>query len=48
MRNAKLKIKNAKWKRGSLLFVFPFAFCIFNFAFFCVLCGSFASSSYQG
>jgi putative membrane protein len=30
--NAKLKIKNAKWKMRSVLFVFIFAFCIFNFA----------------
>jgi hypothetical protein len=32
--NAKLKIKNAKWKMRSLLYVFHFAFLIFNFVFF--------------
>jgi hypothetical protein len=32
------KIKNAKVKTGNLL-LFHFAFYIFNFALFCVLCG---------
>jgi hypothetical protein len=37
--NAKCKIKNAKGEKRSLLFVFHFAFYLFNFAFSCVLCG---------
>jgi hypothetical protein len=38
--NAKCKIKNAKEaKTRRLLFVFHFAFYLFNFALFRVLCG---------
>jgi cytochrome c oxidase subunit 2 len=40
MGNAKLKIKNAKWKTRSVLFVLTFAFYIFNFAFLSGCSGS--------